>query len=545
MKVLTIALLLTILQCSCAVNPINCNDTQPVAEKVLDLINKDRWKGYLFQLLRVADAYLDREGSATVYYLVLDVKESDCWVLFRTHWDDCVPASRSPSDIVIGRCKVKATKHSNESQELQVNDYNCTISSVASALSNNKDSPVLIDFFEDTDVYRKQADKALDEYQKQNHDFSSFRVDQVERVARVRGGERTNYYVDFSVRTCSTHHFPRQPNVFGFCRTVFSYNVEASDLETPEHLDVNCEVFSFEEHANVSDVGPHPGHPHHFGGHNHPHAGKHSFKSSGSREHHHPPRPHKHGYLTPPEEHHNSNGSALQEGTPPPWPPRGSKCHHFPFDTNDTHIPPHNQSSSKLHEQNPHGHHPHGHGPHGHGPHGHGPHGHGPHKHGPHRHGPHGHGPHGHGPHGHGPHRHGPHGRHPHGRHPHGRHPHGHHPHGSDDFHDHEPCDPPPHRQDFPGHRCHGHGPLHGHSGERSEGKGNLPFHRPQIGYVYRLPPLNINEVLPSPEANFPNFSPSNCTCHSQPKIQPFPQLASESCPGNFKSEFSHIAKFF
>lgn len=41
------------------------------------------------------------QQSAAVYYLVLDVKESDCSVLSRQHWEDCEPAvSRRPSELV-------------------------------------------------------------------------------------------------------------------------------------------------------------------------------------------------------------------------------------------------------------------------------------------------------------------------------------------------------------------------------------------------------------------------------------------------------------
>lgn len=41
------------------------------------------------------------QESAAVYYLVLDVKESDCPVLSRKHWDDCDPAlSKRLSEIV-------------------------------------------------------------------------------------------------------------------------------------------------------------------------------------------------------------------------------------------------------------------------------------------------------------------------------------------------------------------------------------------------------------------------------------------------------------
>lgn len=56
---------------------------------------------------------------------------------------------------------------------------------VSSALANTKDSPVLLDFIEDTEPFRKPADKALDVYKKEHDDFASFRVDRIERAIRV------------------------------------------------------------------------------------------------------------------------------------------------------------------------------------------------------------------------------------------------------------------------------------------------------------------------------------------------------------------------
>ncbi|CAO2631398.1 Histidine-rich glycoprotein [Lemmus lemmus] len=510
MKVLTVALLLVTLQYSHALSPASCDVSEPSAEKVLDLINKGRRNGYAFQLLRVSDAHFDTVGDTTIYYFVLDVKESDCWVLSTKSQNDCLEALW-PSEIVIGQCKVVATRYSNESQDFRVNGYNCTASSVSSALSNTKDSPVLLDYLEESEVHRQQAHKALDMYKGKNDGFSSFRVDQVERVIKVRGGERTNYYVDFSIRNCSTQHFHGRPPVFGFCRAFLSYNVDATDLETPENTDINCEVFDFEkryEHGDPeddSDRSPHPGGPQ--------------------------------------------------------LPPR-----HFPhFSTNRTHRHPHN-----------HRHHPHG------------PHGRERHEHPPH-------GPPPHGP----PHGPPPHGAPPHGPPPHGPPPHGPPPHGYD-FHDYGPCDPPSNDQEYEGpphhrghgpphhrghgpphhqghgpphhrghgpphhrghgpphhrghgpphHRGHGpphhrgHGPPHGHSGKR--GKGFSPFHHQQVGGIYRLPPLNAGEVLAIPEANFPSDSMSNCKNPLQPQIQHFPEVASELCPGKFKSEFPQISKFF
>lgn len=60
MNVLTTALLLVTLQYCHALSPTNCDASEPSAERVLDLINKGRRNGYAFELLRVADAHLDR-----------------------------------------------------------------------------------------------------------------------------------------------------------------------------------------------------------------------------------------------------------------------------------------------------------------------------------------------------------------------------------------------------------------------------------------------------------------------------------------------------
>ncbi|XP_050002601.1 histidine-rich glycoprotein-like [Alexandromys fortis] len=108
---------------------------------------------------------------------------------------------------------------------------------LSSALSNTKDSPVLLDYLEESEVHRQQAHNALDKYKRENEGFASFRVDRVDRVIKARGGERTNYYVNFSMRNCSTQYFHRRPPVFGFCRAVLSYNVDVTDLETPENID--------------------------------------------------------------------------------------------------------------------------------------------------------------------------------------------------------------------------------------------------------------------------------------------------------------------
>lgn len=66
MKAFSAALLLSLsitLQYALAASPADCNAVEPIAGKVLDLINKGRRNGYIFELLRVADAHLDKGVS--------------------------------------------------------------------------------------------------------------------------------------------------------------------------------------------------------------------------------------------------------------------------------------------------------------------------------------------------------------------------------------------------------------------------------------------------------------------------------------------------
>uniref|UniRef100_A0A9L0J4M7 Histidine-rich glycoprotein n=1 Tax=Equus asinus TaxID=9793 RepID=A0A9L0J4M7_EQUAS len=486
MKACTAALLWTLLltlRASFAVSPLNCDETESVAKTALDQINKRRWNGYLFELVRIADAHVDKAVRNSVYYLVLDVEESDCPVLYKKHGEDCEPAvSRRPSDIVIGQCKVLAITYLNESQDLRVKDFNCTTSSVSSALANTKDSPVLLDFFEDTELYRQLADRALEKYKRENDDFASFRVDKVERVARAV----SLYSYPASVQDWApSYHLPR---VFGFCRADLSYDVGVSALEIPKDIVVNCKVFNLEVETSMVD----------------------------------------HAILAIPSTLVGMSIIIVSVSTIPmdtlpmdplpmdtllmdplpldpvpmdPLPVDPLLMDPFPLDPVPMDPPPH---GPPPHGPPPHGHHPHGPPPHGPPPHGH----------------------------------------HPHGPPPRGPPPHRHHPHGHD-FHDHGPCDPPPNSQGPQDHHRLGHGPPPRHSEERGPGKRHFPFHWKQIGYVHRLPPLKKGEVLPLPEANFPIFSIPNHNDPLKPEFQPFPQSASDQCPGTFKSELLQVSTFF
>ncbi|XP_074046856.1 histidine-rich glycoprotein [Macrotis lagotis] len=521
---------------SFSLRPADCEAAASKAGEILNLINERRNEGYVFQLLRVADAHTDghvhtdghEKESEIIHYLVLDVMESECPVLSRTHWEDCHPEiGRKPFEIVIGKCKVVAISHPNTSCEQEhldkVIDFNCTTSSVSSALTNRRPVPVIIDYFEDREQFRGLAERALKQYQESDASISSFQVFKVERAHRARGGERTNLYLEFSIRSHSaqeagspptSRRFSRSCPVYGFCKATLVYNLENSDLNNPEDFLVSCEIFNVEDSRNFSSGRHH--HRHHFHSPSRGHS-KHRHSGHGCQDspHHHQSHEHR--------EPHHTDHSSLEEkepkvgpekrllSSPDTFPVRDESELHHPQGTHPPleHDESHDHHMQDPHQSCPHGHnpqkHPHGHGSHGHGSHGHGSHGHHSHDHGSHGHGSHGHGSHGHGSRDHGPHRHGP--------------------------HSHGPCR---------------HGPPPGHS-ERQDFHRGFPFHWREPGVVYQLPPLKKGEVLPLPEISIP--SKDHCPHtgskhHPKIEIQPFPQTSSESCPGKFQVDYPQVLPF-
>ncbi|XP_051847728.1 histidine-rich glycoprotein [Antechinus flavipes] len=256
---------------SFSLSPADCEAAVPKAEEILRLINERRTEGFQFRLLRVADAHTDvrEEKSAVIHYLVLDVIESDCSVLSRTHKEECKEEGiRLISELVIGKCKVVAITHSNTSCERELDElieFNCTTSSASFALTNKSPGPTIIDHFEDPEPYKEQAEKALEHYKQDHVSASSFQVVKVERALRVRGGERFILQVEFSIANYSAESvgppFFRSCPVFGFCRAVLPYNYEDSDLNNPLDINVKCEIFNAEDSRNVSSGRHH--HRHH------------------------------------------------------------------------------------------------------------------------------------------------------------------------------------------------------------------------------------------------------------------------------------------
>ncbi|XP_070688756.1 histidine-rich glycoprotein-like [Pempheris klunzingeri] len=85
----------------------SCEDASAkgAAEQALMKINQDRKEGYVFGLHRLSDVHMMKHGeTGMVFYLTLDVVETNCSVLSKKDWKECEarPTHDTP---VYGQCK--------------------------------------------------------------------------------------------------------------------------------------------------------------------------------------------------------------------------------------------------------------------------------------------------------------------------------------------------------------------------------------------------------------------------------------------------------
>ncbi|XP_008589461.1 PREDICTED: fetuin-B-like, partial [Galeopterus variegatus] len=107
----------------------NNSDVLAVAGFALQDINNDRKDGYVLSLDRVNDVREHRQdGLGSLFYLTLDVLETDCHVLSRKAWKDC--RVRSLHQSVYGQCK--AMFYINKpGRVLYLPAFNCTLRPVS------------------------------------------------------------------------------------------------------------------------------------------------------------------------------------------------------------------------------------------------------------------------------------------------------------------------------------------------------------------------------------------------------------------------------
>ncbi|XP_032946471.1 fetuin-B [Rhinolophus ferrumequinum] len=232
----------------------NNSDVLAVAGFALQDINSDRKDGYVLSLNRVNNVQEHRQDAlGSVYYLTLDVLETDCHVLSKKAWRDC--GERILHQSVYGQCK--AIIYVNKPRRILYSPaYNCTLRPVSRRKIRSRcpdcPSPSPTDL-SDPKVL-EAATESLAKYNKEStlKQYSLFKVTR----ASSQWVFGPSYFVEYLIRelpctkspgTACILQLPDSPPV-GICKGSLSKR----GLE--KFVDVSCNFFESQELVRILTV---------------------------------------------------------------------------------------------------------------------------------------------------------------------------------------------------------------------------------------------------------------------------------------------------
>ncbi|XP_054840035.1 fetuin-B-like [Eublepharis macularius] len=272
----------------------SCNSSavKIAADLALEKLNADRREGYVLGLQRIFDVHQLRwQSTGDVFYLTLDVLETNCHILTRKSWKDC--KFRPPHETVYGQCKV--TFYINKPWRiLHLYNYDCVLRPLpASAITKFcPDCPIPLDPSEPR--YQEVATLSLAKFNAESNHVHYFNVRNVTK-ARSQWVVGPSDFVEYIIQetSCSKSKavtdlsncpfLPDETAEVGVCRgSVIDSQIERKKLTSAE-----CEIFH--KQPQVTE-GEQPGKRkggHRDGGESHEGDGDSKSRKNGHRDHHH------------------------------------------------------------------------------------------------------------------------------------------------------------------------------------------------------------------------------------------------------------------
>ncbi|XP_063356610.1 fetuin-B-like [Pelmatolapia mariae] len=231
--------------------PGSCEDasTKAAAELALTKINQDRKEGYIFSLHHLSNAHIQRHGgNGVVFYLTLDVVETDCSVLSKKDWKSCDIRPRENIK-VYGQCKAAIFINKVHRVE-RLYKYSCVIRP-GRVHEGCPGCPYLPRNNEEAEV-QKTVTHSLEKFHNQSRPANRFTLLKISRAtAQVVAG--SIYRVEYTIQetTCphsteavTAENCPPMDCEFahkGFCKASLF-----QPLWGEGKVDVNCEIYESE-----------------------------------------------------------------------------------------------------------------------------------------------------------------------------------------------------------------------------------------------------------------------------------------------------------
>ncbi|NXX62905.1 FETUB protein, partial [Scopus umbretta] len=179
-----------------------CDDTavEEAADLALRQINADRKEGYIFSLYRIFSVREQpQEITGSVFYLILDVVDTECHVLSKKLWKNCTHRLTHTTDY--GQCK--AIIYVNQARNIaHLNTYECVLQPVPPGYISKLCPDCPLDDSPTNPRYLETAVQSLAKFNEESEQTHYFSVLNVTR-ASMQWVVGPAYFVEFLIQETS------------------------------------------------------------------------------------------------------------------------------------------------------------------------------------------------------------------------------------------------------------------------------------------------------------------------------------------------------
>ncbi|KFQ37069.1 Fetuin-B, partial [Mesitornis unicolor] len=232
---------------------------EEAADLALRQINADRKEGYVLRLYRIFSVREHpQEITGSVFYLILDVVDTECHVLSKRLWKNCT--ARPAHKTVYGQCK--AIIYINQARNIaHLNNYECTLQPVPPRYISTICPDCPVDDCPTEPRYLETAAQCLAKFNEESEQTHYFAVLNVTR-ASMQWVVGPAYFVEFLIQetSCSKNDTiadiskckPLSSELAqkGFCKG----SVLKSHLEHEQFVTVSCEIYSLQDPATEEET---------------------------------------------------------------------------------------------------------------------------------------------------------------------------------------------------------------------------------------------------------------------------------------------------
>ncbi|XP_062279776.1 fetuin B [Scomber scombrus] len=228
----------------------SCTDAVALgaAGQALTKINGERQEGYIFSLRRLANVHMTKHGeTGFVFYLTMDVVETNCSVLSRKSWKEC--EARGEHEMpTYGQCKA-AIYMNRVHRVVRLYKYNCVVRPVPAERVTVvcPDCPSLTSL--DNEPVQKTVASTLEKFNKEGGLPNYFSV---LKVTRATSGHAVGmyYHVEYTIQetTCAKVADAAKPDDCPPMACEFAHRgfCKGSKYGTPtgeDVISVDCEIY--------------------------------------------------------------------------------------------------------------------------------------------------------------------------------------------------------------------------------------------------------------------------------------------------------------